>query len=56
MDYEESLSDLGLDYEMEECYEGMIFVFLFVKCVLEGKFKGIIVGKWEGLWIDLEIY
>lgn len=56
MDYEESSSDSGSDYEMEECHEGMISVFLLVKCVLEGKFKGIIVGTWEGSWIDLEIH
>lgn len=52
MDYEESSSDSGSDYEMEESHEGLISVFLLVKCVLEGKFKGIIVGKWEGFWTE----
>ena len=51
MEYEESSSDSGSDYEMEEYHEGMIFVFLLVQYVLEGKLKGIIVDKWEGLWI-----
>lgn len=52
MDYEESSSDSGSDYEMEEYHEGMISVFVLVKCVLERKLKGIIVGKWEGSWIE----
>ena len=52
MDYAESSSDSGSDYEMEEYHEGMISVFLLVKCVLERKLKGIIVGKWEGSWIE----
>ena len=50
MDYEESSSDSGSDYEMEECHEGMMSLVLLVNCVLEGKFKGITVGKWEGFW------
>ena len=52
MDCEESSSDSGSDYEMEEYHEGRISVFLLVKSVLEGKFKGIIVREWEGFWIE----
>lgn len=37
MEYEESSSDSGSDYEMEEYHEGMISVFL--------------LDKWESLWI-----
>ena len=48
MDYEESSSDSGSDYEMEEYHEGRISVFLLVKSVLEGKFKGIIVRELNG--------
>lgn len=56
MDYEESSSDSGSDYEMEEYHEGMISVFLLVKFSLEGKFKGTIVRKWEGFRWKVEFY
>lgn len=46
MDYEESSSDSGSDYEMEEYHEGTIFcVFLLTKIHIEGKLKGVLVGK-----------
>ena len=52
MDYEESSSDSGSDYEMEEYHEGMISVFLLVKFSVDGKFNGIFVRKWEGFWME----
>lgn len=55
MDYEESSSDSGSDYEMEEYHEGMISVFLLVKFSLDGEFKGIFVRKWEGFWMESRV-
>lgn len=45
MDYEESSSDSGSDYEMEEYHEGMIYVFFLKKCTLEGTLWGILFIK-----------
>ena len=40
MDYEESSSDSGSDYEMEESHEGMISVFFSCKLCLGGEIQG----------------
>lgn len=45
MDYEESSSDSGSDYEMEEYHEGMIYVFFLKKCTLEETLWGILFIK-----------